>query len=88
MRDFLQNFSNFLQGDELKIVTAKNLSLRRNPNLASTFNKRLYLAQQCNKIKIQRSCYRSKQHLDSKKKEKRKITENKNHGLSHISAFL
>ena len=33
-----QNFSNFMQGDELKIVTAKNLSLRRNPNLASTFN--------------------------------------------------
>jgi hypothetical protein len=40
-------------------VTAKNLSLRRNPNLASTFNIELYLAQHCDKIKIQRSCYRS-----------------------------
>ena len=72
MRDFFQKFSNFLQGDKLKSVTAKNLSLRRNPNLASTFNKGLYLAQQCNKIKIQRSCYRSNKHLDSKQKEKKK----------------
>jgi len=85
MRDFFQDFWNFLQGETLKIVTAKNLLLCRNPNLASTFNVELYLAQHCDKIKIQRSCYRSKQHLDSKKT---KITANKNDGLSPISAFL
>ena len=85
MRDVSQNFLNFLQRDKLKSVTAKNLSLRRNPNLASTFNIELYLAQHCDKIKIKRSCYRSNKHLDSKKT---KITANKNDGLSPISAFL
>ena len=85
MREFSQIFVNFLQGDKLKSVTAKNLSLRRNPNLASTFNIELYLAQHCDKIKIQNVATEVTKILDSKKT---KITANKNDGLSPISAFL
>ena len=84
MRDFFQNFLNFLQGDKLKSVTAKNLSLRRNPNLASTFNIELYLAQHCDKIKIQGVATEVTKLLDLKKI---KITA-QNDGLSPISAFL